>query len=76
MNCADDPASRPIQRPPDTRGEPDGPDVAPVVTMRLTGLTFQPLSGMFFGTGATMPDFPAAPTLEHGSGNTGHLRIS
>lgn len=49
-------------------GDPNGPDVAPLVTVRLTGLNFQPLSTMIFGTGVTMPDFRAALTLEDGSG--------
>ncbi len=49
-------------------GDPNGPDVAPLVTVRLTGMTFQPLSGMIFGLGVTMPDFRAALTLEDGTG--------
>lgn len=49
-------------------GDPNGPDVAPLVTVRLTGLTFQPLSGMLFGATVTMPDFRAALTLEDGAG--------
>lgn len=50
-------------------GDPNGPDVAPLVTIRLTGMTFQPLSTMMFGQGVTMPDFRAALTLEDGSNN-------
>lgn len=49
-------------------GDPSGSDVAAMVTVRLTGLTFQPLAGMFFGAGVTMPDFRAALTLEDGAG--------
>jgi Flp pilus assembly protein TadG len=49
-------------------GDPNGPDVAPMVTVRLTGLTFQPLSTMMLGAGITMPDFRAALTLEDGAG--------
>ena len=49
-------------------GDPNGPDVAPLVTVRLTGMTFQPHSTMIFGTGVTMPDFRASLTLEDGSG--------
>lgn len=49
-------------------GDPNGPDVAPLVTVRLTGLTFQPLSGMIFGANMAMPNFAAALTLEDGSG--------
>ncbi len=50
-------------------GDPNGPDVAPMVTIRLTGMNFQPLSGMIFGAGVTMPDFRASLTLEDGSDN-------
>ena len=49
-------------------GDPNGPDVAPMVTVRLTGLSFQPFTGMFFGASVVMPDFRAALTLEDGSG--------
>lgn len=49
-------------------GDPHGPDVAPLVTVRLTGLTFQPLTTLIFGLNMTMPDFRAALTLEDGDG--------
>lgn len=49
-------------------GDPNGPDVAPLVTVRLTGLTFEPITFMLFGGNITMPDFAAALTLEDGSG--------
>jgi Flp pilus assembly protein TadG len=49
-------------------GDPNGPDVAPLVTVRLTGLQFQPITTMLFGQALTMPDFAAALTLEDGSG--------
>lgn len=49
-------------------GDPNGPDVAPLVTARLTGMTFQPITTMLFGGAATMPDFAAALTLEDGDG--------
>ena len=49
-------------------GDPNGPDVAPMVTIRLTGLTFQPITTMLFGGAIAMPDFRAALTLEDGSG--------
>ena len=49
-------------------GDPNGPDVAPLVTVRLTGLTFQPITTMLFGADIVMPDFRAALTLEDGSG--------
>lgn len=49
-------------------GDPNGPDVAPLVTVSLTGLRFQPLSSMILGRSVTMPDFRASLTLEDGSG--------
>lgn len=49
-------------------GDPNGPDVAPLVTIRLTGLTFKPITTMAFGGNMPMPDFSAALTLEDGSG--------
>ena len=50
-------------------GDPNGPDVAPLVTVRLNGLRFQPISTLFFGVELDIPDFRAALTLEDGSGN-------
>ena len=50
-------------------GDPNGPDVAPLVTVRLTGVTFQPLTMMLFAGTVTLPDFKAALTLEDGSGS-------
>lgn len=47
---------------------PNGPDAAPLVTVRLTALNFQPLTTMIFGTSVPMPDFRAALKLEDGSG--------
>jgi len=45
------------------------PDVAPLVTVRLTGLTFQPITFMPFGGSVNLPDFRAALTMEDGSGS-------
>lgn len=49
-------------------GDPNGPDVAPLVTVHLTGMSFQPITTMLFGGAMTMPDFRAALTLEDGQG--------
>lgn len=49
-------------------GDPNGPDVAPLVTVRLTGLSFQPITFVLFGADIPMPDFRAALTLEDGAG--------
>ena len=36
--------------------------------VRLTGLTFKPVTGLLFGLSFPMPDFAAAMTLEDGAG--------
>jgi len=50
-------------------GDPNGPDVAPLVTVRLTGLSFQPITTLLFRTAIGMPNFSAALTLEDGVGS-------
>jgi len=51
-------------------GNPDGPDVAPLVTVRLTGMEFTPITTLLFGAPSfSMPDIRAALTLEDGSGS-------
>ena len=50
-------------------GDPYGPDVAPLVTVRLTGMQFQPFTTMIFGGNINMPVFRAELTLEDGSNN-------
>jgi Flp pilus assembly pilin Flp len=49
-------------------GDPNGPDVAPLVTIRLQNLNFQPLLTQIFGATVSLPDFSAALTLEDGDG--------
>jgi Flp pilus assembly protein TadG len=49
-------------------GDPTGPDVAPLVTVRLRNMTFQPVVGLIFGLSINMPDFAAGMTLEDGTG--------
>lgn len=49
-------------------GDPNGPDVVLLVTVRLTGMNFQPLTTLIFSAAVGMPDFRAALTLEDGSG--------
>jgi Flp pilus assembly protein TadG len=44
-------------------GDPNGPDVAPLVTVQLTGLTFQPITTLLFAS-FTMPDFATSLTGE------------
>jgi Flp pilus assembly protein TadG len=48
-------------------GDPNGPDVAPLVTVRLTGLTFQPITSLLLAS-FTMPDFATSLTGEDLSG--------
>jgi Flp pilus assembly protein TadG len=49
-------------------GDPDGPDVSPLVTVSLTGLQFHPITCLVFACSINMPDFRASLTLEDGSG--------
>jgi Flp pilus assembly pilin Flp len=49
-------------------GDPNGPDVAPLVTVRLRNLDFQPLLTQIFGATIPLPEFSAALTLEDGVG--------
>jgi len=49
-------------------GDPDGPDVSPLVTVRLTGMQFRPISCLVFGCTVSMPDFRASLTLEDATG--------
>ncbi len=49
-------------------GDPNGPDVAPLVTVRLRNMTFQPISLLVFNGTFNLPDFRSALTLEDGAG--------
>jgi Flp pilus assembly protein TadG len=49
-------------------GDPDGPDVSPLVTVRLRGLTFHPITCLVFACSIGMPDFRAGLTLEDATG--------
>lgn len=49
-------------------GDPNAPDVAPNVTVSLTGLDFAPITTLMFGASVPMPDFHSSLTLEDGSG--------
>ena len=50
-------------------GDPNGPDVAPIVTVRIQGMRFYPLIGALLGANFPMPEFHADLTLEDGLGN-------
>ena len=47
-------------------GDPSGPNVAALVTVRLQGIQFRPWS--FMGMPVTLPPFSAALTMEDGAG--------
>jgi len=49
-------------------GDPLGPDVAPLVTVRLKDLSFHPMAMMIFDVAIDLPDFRAALTSEDGEG--------
>lgn len=51
-------------------GDPNGLDVAPLVTVSVTGLTFQPLLTLIFSTPISMGTFSYSLTLEDGAGTT------
>jgi hypothetical protein len=48
-------------------GDPNGPQISPIVTVKLTGLTFQPITSLALAT-FTLPDFKSALTAEDLSG--------
>ena len=49
-------------------GDPTGPDVSPLTTVVVSGLTFQPL--ILFGGSIALPDITASLTLEDGECST------
>jgi Flp pilus assembly protein TadG len=49
-------------------GDPDGPDVSPLVTVSLTGLQFRPITCLVFACSIGMPEFKSALTLEDAAG--------
>jgi len=52
-------------------GDPNGSDVAPLVTVKLTGLTFAPMLFSFFQNATvSLPAFSSALTMEDGIGNS------
>jgi Flp pilus assembly protein TadG len=51
-------------------GDPNGPDVAPIVTVRVQGVRFVPLIFQFFGASLTLPSERASLVLEDGAGST------
>lgn len=50
-------------------GDPNGPDVAPLITVKLQNLTFVPITFLTFGGAISLPDFGATLSLEDGDGS-------
>jgi len=49
--------------------DPNGLNVAPLVTVKLKNLTFSPFLFKLFGTSITLPDFKTTLTMEDGVGS-------
>lgn len=49
-------------------GDPNGPDVAPLITVRLRNMTFRPITTQIFNVSVAMPDFSYSLTMEDGVG--------
>lgn len=49
-------------------GDPTGPDIYPIVTVRLQGLTFQPITTQIFNINTPMPDARYSLTMEDALG--------
>jgi hypothetical protein len=52
-------------------GDPNGADVAPLVTVSAVGIDFTPLLFQFFGTSFSLPTISASMTMEDGDGPVG-----
>ena len=50
-------------------GDPNGPDVAPIISVRLRDLDFVPLTLMLFSGTIDRPDFSYSLTMEDGAGS-------
>ena len=50
-------------------GDPNGPDVAPIISVRLRDLDFVPLTLMLFSGTIDLPDFSYSLTMEDGAGS-------
>lgn len=53
-------------------GDPNGADIAPLVTVSANNLTFTPLIFQFFGASFSMPTISATLTMEDGQGAVEH----
>ena len=50
-------------------GDPNGPDVSPIVTVQVEGLAFTPLIGALTGISFDIPAFRYSLTMEDGAGS-------
>lgn len=50
-------------------GDPNGPDVAPIVTVVVRDLPFTPMIGALLGISIDIPDLSYSLTMEDGAGN-------
>ena len=50
-------------------GDPNGPDVAPIISVRLRNLQFVPLTLILFDGAIDLPDFSYSLTMEDGAGD-------
>ena len=51
-------------------GDPNGPDIAPIITVRLQNMQFTPITLVLFGGRVGLPDFAYSLTAEDASGTT------
>lgn len=51
-------------------GDPDGMEVVPLVTVRLTDMQYQPMIGVLLNAAINLPDFAFTLPMEDGSGTT------
>ena len=51
-------------------GDPNGPDVAPLTTVSLQGVKFEPFSSFVFGGKVDLPSFAYTLPMEDGSGTS------
>ena len=49
-------------------GDPYGPDINPLITVRLVNMNFHPTLGYFWGLSISMPPFASTLSMEDGSG--------
>jgi hypothetical protein len=49
-------------------GDPNGPDLAPLVTVRIKDMSFRPIALFLFNASISLPSFSAALTMEDGQG--------